>query len=722
MVLICLLLALAVAAIYEPVRHFKFINYDDQVYVTENSFVQRGLTWSGVKWAFSHSHSSNWHPLTWISHEMDWQLYGKNAGGHHLTNVLFHGLNTLLLFLVFKRMTSAVWRSAFVAALFALHPLHVESVAWVSERKDVLSTFFGLLSLWAYARYVENDEGQMTKAKRNPKPEIRNPKPDSASVANHHPLFVALHSRFYWLALLLFACSLMSKAMLVTLPFVLLLLDFWPLQRFSFPLRNTKHETRNTEHAAMTPLRLLLEKLPFFGLTIASSLITVWAQKSGGSVRSLAAIPLGLRVENALVSYLVYIRRMFWPSGLAIFYPYPKAIAFWQAGGAALLLAVVSWVVIKQAKRRPWLIVGWLWYLGTLVPVLGLIQVGMQSSADRYTYVPLIGLFVMLVWGGADLAARWPRSRGGFVRIALIVLAGCAGLSWLQTQFWRDSRSLFEQALKVTDRNFIAHQNLGAALMEEGQLDRAEMQFKEALRIEPDFAEAENNLGTVLFKRNQLEEAGAHYLRAIELRRAYEAAYINLGLLYAKQENWAEAASQFEKAISIDGGKAGTHRNLAGALLKQGKTNEALSEFERAVRLEPTMAAAHFQAHLILAGQNRMEEAIAHLEQAVRVAPDGVDGLAALAWIWATDPNPKYRNGPGAVPLAEHAANLTGRRDARILSILAAAYAESRRFDEAIATAEKAERICLTAGQTGQAGSVARKLEFYRRQQPYHTN
>jgi tetratricopeptide (TPR) repeat protein len=431
---------------------------------------------------------------------------------------------------------------------------------------------------------------------------------------------------------------------------------------------------------------LVGEKLPFFALTIGSIIVTVWAQKTGGAVRSLAEIPLGLRLENALVSYLLYVRKLFWPSDLAVFYPHPKAIAFWQAGAAALVLGAASWLVLRQAGKRPWLSVGWLWYLGTLVPVLGLMQVGWLSGADRYTYIPLIGLFVMLAWGGVDWAGERPRARAGVVVVGLIGLVACAGMSWRQAQFWRDSKTLFARALQVTDENYVAHQSLGTALGGEGELGAAELHLKEALRIEPRFPAAENNLGTVLFKGNRLEEAAVHYRRAITLRAGYAEVHENLGLVYARL----------------------------------GKPSEALIEFERALEIEPTRPAAHFQAYLILASQNRMAEAIAHLEQAVRAAPGEVEGLAALAWVLATEPDGKCRDGQRAVVLAERAADLTGRQDARVLSILAAAYAESGRFDEAISTAERAQRLCLADGQTGRADSIARKLDFYRRKQPYH--
>ena len=729
---ICLGLAVGTLILFWPVRHFEFIHYDDQDYVTENSFVQHGLNRASIEWAFTQTHSSNWHPLTWMSHTLDWQLFGNNPGAHHFVSLLLHVLNTLLLFLVAKRMTGAIWRSAFLAALFAWHPLHVESVAWISERKDVLSTFFWMLTIWAYVRYAE---GKRKKLKvQNPQSENER----STFNAQHSTfkagdvrcsMFNVECSMFYSLALIFFALGLMSKPMVVTLPFVLLLLDVWPLKRMS-KLQSPKSrvEGANTEQHWPLDFRLwtslLLEKIPFFALTIGSCVVTFLAQKNAGAMRSLIDIPIGLRVENALVSCVVYIRKMFWPDDLAIFYPHAKTIPLWEFGGAALLIVALTVAVMTQIKKRPYLAVGWFWYLGTLVPVIGLVQVGVQALADRYTYLPMIGLFIALIWGGSELLAKWPQRRFALSALtAFIVLGACVTASWRYVQLWQNSKTLFTQALAVTTDNFIAHHSLGTALANDdtpAAIAEAEKHFREAIRIYPRFAEAEQNLGNILLNRKQFDEALVHYQNAIRIRPNYENAYNNLGLLYAQQQKWPEAITNFEKAISLDPTKGGTHFNLGSAYLKQGNSDQALAHYQTAVQLDPTMAEAHFQASLILTAQKKTADAIAHLQQAARLRPDWVDVLGRLAWIWATDPNKDLRNGPGAVQLAEHAATRTHEKDIRVLSVLAAAYAESGRFAEAIQTAEKAKQLALATGAKEQSASIAKKIEFYRANRPYH--
>jgi hypothetical protein len=413
-ILVCLFLAIAITAVYWQVGNHEFVNYDDDKYVYDNQYVKSGLTSEGIKWAFTATHASNWHPLTWLSHMADCQIYGLNPKGHHLTSVFFHILNSILLFLIFRRMTGALWKSAFVAALFALHPLHVESVAWVAERKDVLSTFFWMLTVGSYVWYVERrGTGR------------------------------------YLLALLFFSLGLMAKPMLVTLPFVLLLLDYWPLGRFQVkkpdtvqrtdekppkdtkrkkkkfpkhPLKNAVHEnkiiTPNYQWSGALPL--IWEKIPFFLLVIGSSIVTFYAQQSGGAVRSFDVLPFTVRIFNAFVSYVSYIGKMLWPLNLAVLYPYFGMPAWWKVAGAFFLLAFISFIAIRTVKQHPYFAIGWLWYLGTLVPVIGLVQVGIQSMADRYTYIPLIGIFIIIVWGISDLAARWQ-----YRRIFLAISAGC---------------------------------------------------------------------------------------------------------------------------------------------------------------------------------------------------------------------------------------------------------------------------------------------------------
>nr|MBC8360831.1 tetratricopeptide repeat protein [Candidatus Desulfatibia profunda] len=474
--LVCLFLVIAILAVYWQVRNYSFVNYDDSQYVTQNHNVQAGLTLESITWSFTAVQASNWHPLTWISHMLDCQLYGMNPGRHHLTNVLLHILNSLLLFLVFMRMTGKLWQSGFVAALFALHPLHVESVAWISERKDVLSTFFWMLSLWGYLRYVE-------------RPGVCR----------------------YLLLLFLFILGLMTKPMLVTLPFVLLLLDYWPLNRFQ------SGSSGDGNHSIQRPFDfgLVWEKIPLFLLSAVSSVTTYIVQKSGGAVNSLAAIPFHDRIANAIVSYVSYIGKMIWPNNLAVFYPYQKSILLWKVAGAGLLLVVVPVVIFRMVRTKPYFAVGWLWYIGTLVPVIGLVQVGAQGMADRYTYVPLIGIFVIIAWGVPDFMPKWRYRRIGFTVTIAAILAIMMITTRLQIRYWSNSVTLFEHALEVTVDNCIVHAKLGEALAGQGKIDAAVRHYHEALRIKPDFVAALLNLGVALKEKGELNEAINQFMASL---------------------------------------------------------------------------------------------------------------------------------------------------------------------------------------------------------------
>ncbi len=519
---ICLFLTVATLSTFWQGRNHEFVVYDDLLYVVENSHVQAGLTWKGITWAFTTNHASNWHPLTWLSHMLDCHIYGLNPGGHHFTNILLHVLNGLMVFLVLRQMSRGLWQSAFVAALFALHPLHVESVAWVSERKDVLSTFFWMLTMWSYVRYVQ--------------------RPSPAR---------------YVLVLSAFAFGLMSKPMLVTLPFVLLLIDYWPLGRFQMGLSNDadvrKKDKPDTLSREKSPfLHLVWEKTPLFVLAILSSIITIVAQNQGGAVKSLEVFPLMTRVANALVSYLGYIGKMIWPHGLAVLYPHPgNSLSLWQPVGAGLFLLGISFGAIRVARTCPYIPVGLLWYVGTLVPVIGLVQIGNQSMADRYTYVPLIGLFIIIAWGAADLLSRW--------HYQTILVAVCIGVllpalmicSRIQVRHWRDSTSLLEHALEVTTDNYIAHNNLGAVLAAKGKFQEAISHYSQAIRVKPGYADAHNNLGNALAAEGKLQEAISHYSRAIRANPNHAKAHYNVGLALAKQGKLDTAIGHFSEAIRI---------------------------------------------------------------------------------------------------------------------------------------------------------------------------
>jgi len=545
-VFLCFVLALVTAGIYFPVHRYEFLNYDDVDYVVENAHVRGGLTLDNARWAFTTGHSGNWHPLTWLSHMADVQLFGLTPGAHHLLNVLFHIANALLLFLLLADMTRAPWPSAMVAALFAWHPLHVESVAWISERKDVLSTFFALLSLAAYARY--------TKSKRQ---------------------------RHLLLSLVWFAAGLMSKPMLVTLPFVFILLDYWPLQRGYSPFR-----------------RLILEKVPFFLLTALSSIVTYAVQQKGGAVATLESIPLPYRVANAFVAYARYLKKAVWPADLAIIYPISGTAPWWQIGGALALLVAISIAVLYWSRHRPWLSVGWFWFVGMLVPVIGLVQVGIQSMADRYTYFPLVGIFVMLVWSGAEIAATL-RSFSSAVAIGgVAILIAALLMTSLQLRAWRDSEALFEHAISVTKNNYAAHDLLGRVLSNQGRFDAAQAHFEEVVRIFPNQPDAHFSLGVILARKAKFDEALAHYSQALEIRP-----------------------------------DPTTHYNFGNVLMNMGRADEAIAHFAEAVRLDPQMAEAENNWAYVLTTQGRLREAADHYAAALRIKPDLLEARLNIARI-----------------------------------------------------------------------------------------
>jgi len=572
--------------VYAPVRHYEFVTWDDPQYIYENPHVSGGMTWRGVSWAFTTGYSFNWHPLTWLSHMVDVQIYGMNAGPHHLTSVLLHIANTVLLFGLLHGMTGALGPSAFVAALFAVHPLHVESVAWVAERKDVLSTLFWMLTLCGYVRYV------------------RQPRLGRYLVVG-----------------LLFALGLMAKPMLVTLPFVLLLLDYWPLGRMSLgDLRATRSIGR-----------LVREKLPLLALAIASSIVTFVVQRRGGAVSGLDALPLNRRVPNALVSYFTYIGKMLWPTRLTALYPYPRSLPGWWVAGSILGLIGVSVVVIRAARHHPYLPTGWLWYLGTLVPVIGLVQVGSQSRADRYTYVPLIGLFIMVAWGVPDLLARWPYQRYALPTVAGLVILACTITARSQVQYWENSLVLMGHALEVTTDNFTAHNHMGAALADRGKVDEAIAHYSEALRIKPNFAEAHYSLGNALASQGKLNEAIAHYSEALRIKPGSAEPHNGLGSALADQRRFDEAVAHYHEALRIKPDFAEAHNNLGNSLASQGKVDEAIAHYSEALRIKPDFAEAYDNLGQALASQGRASEAIARYSEALRIMPGFAEAHINLA-------------------------------------------------------------------------------------------
>jgi tetratricopeptide (TPR) repeat protein len=619
---ICALLVLGVAAVYWPVIGYGFVDYDDPEYVSVNPHVMAGLSWPGIVWAFTTFYAANWHPLTWLSYMLDAQLWGSHAGGYHATNVLFHAANTVLLFLLLKRLTSATWRSAFVAALFGFHPLHVESVAWVTERKDVLSTFFFMLTLIAYTRYVTSGKWQVTRTASHPPPVTRHP------------------SLFYWLALFFFALGLMSKPMLVTLPFVLLLLDFWPLNRI-----------RSSEFGVRSFKPLLVEKAPFFVLSAGSCILTFLAQQSGQAVAAMATLPIEMRIQNALIAYATYLEKMLWPDKLAACYPFSPVDADLAAVPVFVLL-LISAAVFVFRRQRPWLVTGWLWYLGTLVPVIGLVQVGSQSMADRYTYVPLIGVFIAVTWLVAEITTAWPYRRLVLALLSVGVLAACGKLAAAQVRCWRDSETLARHALAVTTENEPMQLLLGSALIEQGKIEEAGQHFAEAFRISPNSFAALVDLALALDAQGRLEEA-------VDICRA---------------------------ALKLQPRELKIHYILANTLSQQGNFAEAIAEYQTTLQLDPNHRLA----------------------------------LNDLAWLLATAPDARFRNGAEAMRRAEQACRLTDYKLPLFVGTLAAAYAEAGRFDDAVKTAEQAIALATAARKVALVAKNRELLELYQAKKAYH--
>ena len=548
---VSLFLLMATITVFWQVRDHDFVSYDDNLYVTQNPHVQSGLTEDSIIWAFTSGHASNWHPLTWLSHMLDYELFGLDPKGHHLTNLLLHGANTVLLFLVLSWMTGALWEPAVVAALFALHPLHVESVAWVAERKDLLSTFFWIITMFAYVRYV-----------RNP---------------GH---------RSYLSLVLVFALGLMAKPMLVTLPLVLLLLDYWPLKRLGIGVSASNNNQNR-------PWKLIREKTSLLTLAAGSCLVTLLVQRQGTALQSLEQFSLQDRVANALVSYEKYIEQMIWPRRLAVYYPHPlDNLPVWQIAGAILFLACTTILVVRKARPHPYLIVGWLWFLGTLAPVIGIVQVGGQAMADRYTYVPLIGLFISMAWGVSSVVTRWPRLQGAVSTVTVCVISLLTISTWFQLHHWKNSIVLFEHALKVTSNNQLAHNNLGLALSKEGRIEEAVEHFSQALLITPQYVHAHINLANAYKDQGNLKKAEDHYRQALGFVPDDATAKNNLGIVIAMQGRTDEAVALFSEVLRADPDNALAHNNMGIALAKSGEFDKAVEHFSEALRINPDSASA----------------------------------------------------------------------------------------------------------------------------------
>jgi protein O-mannosyl-transferase len=707
-VAVCAVVVLMVFLIFGRTGKFGFSGFDDGSYFASNDHVKAGLTWAGAQWAFQTGYASNWHPLTWLSLMLDAQLFGTGAKGPHLTNVFLHAANAVLLFLWLRRLTGDLWRCAFVAAVFAIHPLRVESVAWVSERKDVLSGLFFMLTLMAYSVYVEQANAGNSKSRI-----------------------------YYLLAIFSLALGLMSKSMLVTTPFVLLLLDFWPLKRFSESMLK----------------RLLWEKLPFFLLSAASCAMTLLAQ--GEAIKSMVVLPLALRIGNAPISYVTYLIQMFWPANLVVYYPYHYDTPVWQMLGAAIILLVITLLAIVTVRRSPYFLTGWLWYLGMTVPAIGLVQVGGQAHADRYTYLPQIGLYLAIVWAAGDWSAawRWRHGRRALAAAALAVIGALMLCSWNQTDFWRTDERLWKHTLDCTTGNYNAHNNLGYVLAGQGRNAEAIEQYEQALELYPDYAEAENNLGALLLNQGRMDEAAGHFQRAIEMNPTCADVFNNLGLAFSKQGRASAAIECYQKAEALSPDGPEVYNNFGNLLATLGRNPEAVEQYKQALAIAPDNAKVHFNLANVLAAQGRVDEAIEHFQQALKQLPDSIharyqlalllqsrgDFAAAmeqlgkilqldpkhvaaqnnLAWLLATCPDDALRDGRKAVGLAEQAVRLSGGTAPEILDTLAAAYAETGQFSEAMDTADRALKLAAMQNNKPLVDAIQSQLKFYEARSPF---
>ena len=788
-VLIGAALGVITLALYLPALHHGFVEYDDQQYVTDNPHVQTGLTWDGLVWAFGF-HAGNWHPLAWLSHMLDCQLFGAKAWGHHLTNVLLHVATTLLLFLVLDRMTrlrseamarqaslrpdasarqaslradasacgdarpteNTMWRSAAVAALFAWHPLHVESVAWVAERKDVLCAFFWMLTLWFYVRFTQKSEAGSRKPENPPS------------------VLWPLTSFFYWLTLFSFVLCLMAKPMGVTLPFVLFLLDYWPLNR----IQNSKFKIQNA-------LRLLAEKVPFLAFSAGACVLTMQAQQI--AIVSTAGLSILQRIAHTVVAYDHYFWAMFFPHNLAVYYPYVLNIGTGTIALSAVMMALVTVLALINLRSRPYLIVGWLWFLGTLIPVIGLVQVGDQAWADRYTYLPLIGLFIELVWCACEIIKNRTvlRCLTVSIGIALIVMTS------MQLSYWKNTWTLFDHANQVTQENYMAVTVLASQLAQQGKLEEAMALYHMALKYKPTFPETHFFLGNAFDQMGRPDEAEAEYEKALWFKPMQEQTHIFLGIVLGKQKKYEAAITNYQAALKIDPDSAVTHNNLARIYHTQGRFDEAVEHYTVALKINPKLALAHnnlgilllqkgsladgtvqlrealrlnptnaetqfnlalalnqqqqwseaaqlfaktvdagsadpkahYEFATALAGIQKTREAMSQYASALLLQPDYPDALDGLAWILSANPNADFRNGTEAVKMAERACELTGKQDPMKLKTLAAAYAETGRFVEAMNTMRNAKELVVTNKQPDLSNQCEVMLQRFKLSQPW---
>jgi protein O-mannosyl-transferase len=712
---VCGFLLVAVGLVFGQTVGQGFVNLDDAKYVSQNPHLTHGLSAKEMAWLLANPVHHNWCPATWWSYLLDYQVCGLEPWGYHLTNVLLHAATAIGLFLVLRRMTGRFWPSALVAALFAVHPLRAESVAWITERKDVLGGLFFVLTLAAYLGYA----GRRFSLGR------------------------------YLLVLLLFALGLMAKPMLVTLPLVLLLLDYWPLGRIASGRVRETHRGESSSVCFTHPtglLRVVVEKLPMFALMAASCVLTLWAQRE--LVVPYEHVGLFWRINNGLVSYADYLRQFFCPTGLALWYPLQvSSLSAGKILASAALLTLVMAGALVGARKCPYVLVGWLWFLGMLVPVIGVVQVTNQAMTDRFSYLPQIGIALAVVWGLDDLCGERLRNRRLCGVGAALVLAMLMGVAWRQVSFWRNSETLWRRTLACTSQNFMAHNMLGDALASLGRPQEAEAQYRQALAINPGYADAHYNLGISLVSLGRADEAAAQFRQALAIKQEHVKARVNLGEVLRRQGKLAEARDYLEQALKLAPDDAEARNNLGAVLFSEGRFDEAMAQFQQAVQIDPGDAQAHNNLGSALDSLGRSDEAIAQFQraleikpgdaqagnnlqnvlsktieryrEALRVKPDDVAAANNLAWLLATGPVASLRNGAEAIEIARRAEQLSGGREAAVLGTLAAAYAEAGRFPEAVETARKALDLARQQNHQGLAEGLRARIALYESGKPY---